>query len=202
MNITIETFSMTLEDAIRVLVLGEGRMFPVIDTQGLRTLFDDDKESAFNAGLRRLVELGLLERVARGVYLNRTAPHMGREGIGVIARHLRPRHLCYLSYESALAEFGSISQVPMVYIVANTGNSGVHATPYGSVEYCHTSRSDLDVLRNTAFDDRIGLRIASPAMAYEDLRRVRPGNLHLVDKDVHAEALSDWRGGMAATAHA
>ena len=183
---------MTLADAIRVLVLGEGRQFPVITTRGLRLLFGDDDDHAFNMGIRRLISVGLLERAGRGVYLNRALPDMGLEGLGVVARHLRPRRLCYLSYESALAEFGSISQVPMIYLVATTGNGGEYATRYGDIEFSHTRRGDLEILRNTVFDDRIGLRIASADLAYDDLRRVRPGNLHLVDDEVHEEVLTDW----------
>lgn len=193
---------MTLSEAVRVLVLGAGRGFPIIDRQGLRTLFPGDEEHAFNTGLRRLTELGLLERLARGVYRNRAAPHPGRRGLGMVARHLRPGHLCYVSYESALAEFGSISQVPMVTIVATTGNGGEHRSPFGDLEFCHTSRSELEILANTVFDDRLGLRFATPAVAYEDLARVRPGNLHLVDHDIHAEVLADWGRSGAGSAHA
>ncbi len=193
---------MTLAEAIRVLVLGAGRDFPVLDVQGLRTLFPSDGEWAFNTGLRRLVKVGLLERLGRGLYLNMAAPHMGGAGIGVVARHLRPGHLCYLSYESALSEFGSISQVPMLLTVATTGKGGSYSTPYGDLEFCRTSRSDLDILENTEFDQRLGLRVASPAVAYEDLRRARPGNLHLVDSDDHAEALAEWENHAVEVAHA
>ena len=189
---------MTMTDAIRVLVLGEGRQFPVICIRGLRLLFGNDDDHAFNRGIRRLVAVGLLERVARGVYLNRALPDMGLEGIGVVARHLRPRHLCYLSYESALADFGSISQVPMVYLVATTGRSGAYSTRYGNIEFSHTRRGDVEILRNSLFDDRIALRIAFPELAYDDLRRVRPGNLHLVDDEMHAEVLADWQGAAQA----
>lgn len=193
---------MKLADAIRVLVLGDGRQFPVIGTQGLRLLFGDDGDDAFNMGVRRLVAVGLLERVARGVYLNRALPDMGMEGIGVVARHLRPRRLCYLSYESALAEFGSISQVPMVYLIATTGNAGEYSTRYGDIEFSRTRRSDVEILRNTVFDGRIGLRIASPELASGDLRRIRPGNLHLVDEKTHAEVLADWRSAVQGNPHA
>ena len=193
---------MSLSEAVRVLVLGAGRRFPIIDRQGLRTLFAADGDHAFNTGLRRLIELGLVERLARGVYRNGAAPHPGRRGLGMVARHLRPGHLCYVSYESALAEFGSISQVPMVTIVATTGNGGEHRSPFGDLEFCHTSRSGPEILANTVFDDRLGLRFATPEMAYEDLTRVRPGNLQLVDPDIHAEVLADWGRSDAESAHA
>lgn len=193
---------MKLADAIRVLVLGDGRQFHVIGTQGLRLLFGDDGDDAFNRGIRRLVAVGLLERVARGVYLNRALPDMGMEGVGVLARHLRPRRLCYLSYESALAEFGSISQVPMVYLIATTGNAGEYSTRYGDIEFTRTRRSDVEILSNTVFDERIGLRIASPELASDDLRRIRPGNLNLVDEETHSEVLADWRSTVQGSLHA
>lgn len=184
---------MTLREAIEQLVLGDGRALPVINTQGLRTMFHSDDDSAFNMGVRRLVDIGLLERVARGVYLNRAAEPMGRRGLGAIVNHLRAGHTSYLSYESALAEFGSISQVPAVFIIATTGNSGLCQTRYGDIEFTHTSRPEIEIFRNTRFDDRINMLVATPELAHEDLRRVRPGNLHLIDDETHAEVLAEWR---------
>ena len=184
---------MTLREAVEVLVLGAGREFPVLDTQGLRVLFASDNAAAFNMGVRRLVDIGLLERVGRGVYLNKGAPPMGRRGPGAVARHLRPNHLSYLSCESALAEFGSISQVPMTFIVATTGRGGEYSTPCGDIAFTHTSRPDAEIVGNTAYDDRIDLRVASPELAYDDLRRVRPSSLHLVDAEIHAEVIDEWR---------
>ena len=183
---------MTLRDAVQVLVLGDGRELPVLSTQGLRTMFPEDDDSAFSMGVRRLVDIGLLERIGRGVYLNRAAPPLGLRGMGTLASHLRAGHLSYLSYESALAEFGSISQVPLVSIIATTGNSGAYQTRYGDIEFTHTSRQDIEIVRNTEFDERLNLLVASPVLAYDDLRRVRPGNLHLVDAETHAEVLAEW----------
>ena len=90
----------------------------------------------------------------------------------------------------------------MVYLVATTGNGGEYATRYGDIEFSHTRRGDVEILRNTVFDDRIGLRIASPELAYDDLRRVRPGNLHLVDDEMHTEVLADWDLPVPGASHA
>ncbi len=182
---------MTLTLAVQTLVLGAGRAFPLLDTRGLRTLFPDDDDNAFHAGLRRLVRIGLLERVARGVYLNRALPHLGGRGIGTVAQQLRPDHLVYLSGESALAEVGSMSQVPMRAVVATTGTRGVYTTPYGDIEFTHTGRSLAEILQRTTYDERWGMRVAEPRLAHEDLRRLRR-NLHLVDPDVHADVLAEW----------
>lgn len=57
---------MTLRDAVQMLVLGDGRELPVLSTQGLHTMFPEDDDSAFSMGVRRLVDIGLLERIGRG----------------------------------------------------------------------------------------------------------------------------------------
>lgn len=184
---------MTLRDAIEVLVLGDGRKFPVIDRQGLRTLFHADQEPAFAAGLRRLVEVGLLERAAKGLYLNMALPNMGRRGTGTLIAHLRPGHLSYLSYESALAEVGSMSQCALQFLVATTGNGGKYRTRYGDLWLTQTSRSRAEILERTVYDNRINLLVASPSMAREDLERVRPDNLHLIDEETHGEIVAEWQ---------
>ena len=50
----------------------------------------------------------------------------------------------------------------------------------------------MEILRNTEFDDRVGMRVASPELAEDDLRRIRPGNLHLIDAETHEDALAEW----------
>ncbi|MDE0064881.1 MAG: hypothetical protein OXP09_00560 [Gammaproteobacteria bacterium] len=188
---------MNLEEAIRVLVIGPGRRFPALSTAGLRTLFHNDDDNAFRKGLRKLVGIGLIERVARGLYLNLAHPHMGFRGIGVLARRLRPRHLSYLSYEYALSQHGSISQVPMVYIIATTGRPGKHATRYGDLEFSHSNRGEAEILRGTEMDPATEMLIASPELAADDLRRIRPWNLNLIDDEMHQDAIADWERMLA-----
>ena len=84
----------------------------------------------------------------------------------------------------------------MVYLVATTGRGGAYSTRYGDIEFSHTRRGDLEILRNSVFDASISMRIASPELAYDDLQRVRPGNLHLVDDEMHADVLADWQGAV------
>ncbi len=187
---------MTLSDAVQTLVLGPGRDFPVLTTRDLQLLFNKDRDPAFNKGLRALVKEGLLERVAKGVYLNRAA-RMGMKGLGEVIRRLRAGSLSYLSYESQLSEVSSISQVAWVYTIATTGNSGDYTTRYGDIEFTHTDRADSEILANTVFDDTRRLRVASPALAYDDLMRTRPAALHMVDAETHAEVLADWNMPLA-----
>ena len=44
-----------------------------------------------------------------------------------------------------------------------TGNAGTYSTRYGDIEFSHTGRGDVEILRNTEFDDRLGMRVAAPA---------------------------------------
>lgn len=185
---------MTLQEAIRVLVRGDGSRLPIVDTQALRMLFPADSDPAFNAGVRRLVECGLLERFARGVYANHGANRAASDALALVAGYLRPGCLIYLSYEFALSDMGSIGQIPFVYTMATTGASGRYRTPCGNVEFTHTERSDVEIVRRTVFDDRYGLLYAPPDMALEDFRRSRPHGAHLVDLEDHAEILEEWYG--------
>lgn len=183
---------MTLKEAIRVLVRGDGSTRSIIDTRGLRTLFNRDSDAAFNKGLRSLVECGLLERFAPGVYCNHGAPRMGSNGLALAVSHLRPHHLSYLSYEFALSDVGSISQVPFIYTIATTGASGEFSTPYGDVEFTHVSRRHAEIVRRTVYDGRFDMLFASPDMALEDFSRSRRSGGHLVDMEDHAEILAEW----------
>ena len=183
---------MTLKDAIRVLVRGDGSTRSIIDTRGLRTLFPHDGDAAFNKGLRTLVECGLLERVTPGVYCNHGAPRMGSNGLAMVVCHLRPYHLSYLSYEFALSDVGSISQIPFIYTIATTGASGESSTPYGDVEFTHVSRSHAEIVRRTVYDERFDMLFAPPDMALEDFRMSRRWSGHLVDMEAHAEIVAEW----------
>ncbi len=182
---------MTIREGIHVL-LGEGRVFPLLTYQDLRKLFYGDRTAAFAKGIGVLVEVGLLERITRNLYLNRAAPDMGFDAIGRIVRYIRPGHLSYLSYESALAEHGSINQVPVISTFATTGATGRYSTRYGVIELTHTNRSARKILSETAYEEYSDTFVASPDLALEDLKRSRPHMLHLVDDEYHRHAKHEW----------
>lgn len=182
---------MTLSDAVQMLVLGPGKNFPVLTTRGLQTLFHEDKPKAFNKGIGMLIAEGLLERVTRGVYLNR-AVDLGAKDVGTLVRYLRQAHLSYLSYESLLSEVGSISQIPMLYTFATTGESGKYDTRFATIEFTHTNRVASEILANTVFDEVRSFRVASPAFAYEDIQHARPTVLRMVNHEEHTEILSEY----------
>ena len=152
----------------------------------LAKIFHDDTPRALKAGLQRLVDEGILVRPARGIYVytlhhgntSHTAEH--------VARALRRGNYNYISLESALSEYGIISQIPVDRLtVMTTGRKGEYPTPFGTIEFTHTKRAPTDILPGTQDVGR-PLKLATPAAAWRDLKRVGR-NTHLVDQ----EALSN-----------
>ncbi|BCV36861.1 MULTISPECIES: type IV toxin-antitoxin system AbiEi family antitoxin [Shewanella] len=149
----------------------------------LRRVFFDDTQEAFKQSLSRLIKQGILERPCRGVYLFALSR---RDSYAVehIACALRRGEYNYVSLESALSEYGVISQIPISYLtVMTTGRKGIFKTPYGTIEFTHTKRDDMDILYNTIKVQQRPLRMATQATALRDLKRVGR-NLHmLIDED-------------------
>lgn len=149
----------------------------------LAKLFHEDSARALKDGLRRLVAEGLLERPARGVYLYALAHSRDSDMIEHIARALRRGEYNYVSLESALSEYGAISQVPLDRLtVMTTGRKGVYKTPYGTIEFVHTKRSVGELLKRMTDVGR-PLQLATLQAAWSDLKRVGR-NTHLVDESV------------------
>ncbi|MDZ7783954.1 MAG: type IV toxin-antitoxin system AbiEi family antitoxin domain-containing protein [Halioglobus sp.] len=149
----------------------------------LAKLFHEDSARALKEGLRRLVAEGLLERPARGVYIYALAHSRNSYMIEQIARALRRGEYNYVSLESALSEYGAISQVPLDRLtVMTSGRKGIYKTPYGTIEFVHTKRPISELL-NRMTDVGRPLHLATPQAAWGDLKRVGR-NTHLVDESV------------------
>jgi len=155
----------------------------VFSLADLAKLFPDDRRKTLLAALGRLVNEGILARACRGVYVYLLAGNGGPHLIEQIAVTLRRGDYSYVSLESALSEYGAISQVPVDRLtVMTTGRSGVYRTQWGIIEFTHTKRSPLDILENCRPVGR-PLRLATPQAAWRDLKRVGR-NTHLVDLGV------------------
>lgn len=147
----------------------------------LGRIFPEDSLKTLKEGVARLVRSGLLQRVCRGVYVYALARSRDSHTIERIAKALRRGEYNYVSNESALSEYGAISQAPVDRLtVMTTGRRGTYRTPYGTIEFTHTSRSFLDVLAGMRDVGR-PLRLATPQAAWRDLKRVGR-NTHLVDE--------------------
>ncbi|QWC69460.1 type IV toxin-antitoxin system AbiEi family antitoxin [Enterobacter mori] len=145
----------------------------------LRNMFPEESERGLKASVRRLNEAGILTRAAQGVYIyNRAAKDSYI--LEHISRVIRRGEYSYISLESALSQYGVISQIPVDRLtLMTTGREGEFRTPWGVIEMTHTERSLADILQGTTPTSG-PLRMALPETALRDLRRVGR-NLHLVD---------------------
>ena len=168
-------------DAIQRLTrIGRETGACVFAKDDLRQIFREDSDPTLTAGLQRLVKSGVLTRAVNGVYVN-TLSDNKVDITENIAKTMRRDEYSYVSLESALSEYGVISQIPMVLTVMTTGRRGRYDTPYGTIEFTHTKRH----LRNEndgTVDVGRPLRLASKQSAYRDLKHVGR-NLHLVDEE-------------------
>ena len=134
--------------------------------------------------LRRLIAAGLLERVAHGVYVYALSAHLGVSALEEVALALRRGEFVFESYESALSQWGRISQVPVDRItLATTGREGVFRTRFGVIEFTHTAAGAAEIATNTVARPGRVIPIATEAYALSGLRRTGR-NLDLVDQGV------------------
>ncbi|MEQ7871603.1 hypothetical protein V6R97_13200 [Chromohalobacter salexigens] len=121
----------------------------------------------------------MLEAVSRGVYVYKLSRN--HDLLERIAKTMRRGEYSYVSLESALSEYGAISQIPVDRLtVMTTGRKGEYRTPYGTIEFTHTKRS-VPQLLDRMRDVGRPLRLATPQAAWADLKRVGR-NTHLVDE--------------------
>ena len=159
-------------DALEILNTWDRQGRSVYTKGDLAKLFNEPKES-FNKTLERLVEKGILIRAARGVYVFGLSINPRALTLEEIAQTLRRNDFNYLSLESALSEWGTISQVPVDRItVMTTGRKGEFATPFGVIEFTHTESSPELILANTFRREPHPLPLATEALALKNLRRV------------------------------
>ncbi len=153
----------------------------VFTSRDLSKVFFEDGTRAFNAGLARLVKNDILWRVAKGIYVYALSQNHKANVLEHIAVALRRGEYSYISLESALSEYGVISQIPVDRLtIMTTGRKGEYKTPFGTLEFTHTKRSVADILNSTVDRDR-PLKLATKQAAFRDLKRVGR-NVHLVDE--------------------
>jgi len=161
----------------------------VFTSGDMRKFYPQDSDKAIADGISRLMASGDLERPAKGIYVYANTIHPRTHLVYEVARALRRGFHTYLSMESALSEYGAISQVPSGHITfMTTGRRGEFKTPYGNIEFTHTKRDPADFVADLRDNDR-PLPIASCERAYVDLKRVGR-NLHLVQMDEVEEEIA------------
>lgn len=154
----------------------------------LRSALPERSADQFKVLLSRAVTHGELQRVCRGIYLYPRAKPDPQRVLPRTAARLRAGHFLYLSLESVLSQHGVISQLPMDRLTLMTGGrSGlIDCGRWGSIEFTHTKRGPEDCRGELAYDHDRHLWLASPQLAWRDLRFVGR-NLDLVDQDLLRE---------------
>jgi predicted transcriptional regulator of viral defense system len=173
------------ERAIKLLCHWDTKGRFVYTLDDLAKLFPEDGPRTLQEGVNRLVKAEILQRVGRGIYLYNYARSKDAHVIEHIAKAMRRGEYNYVSLESALSEFGAISQIPVDRLtVMTTGRKGEYRTPYGTIEFTHTSRN-LGELLDSFKEVGRPLRMAKLKAAWRDLKRVGR-NVQLVDEDTLA----------------
>lgn len=173
---------MNRQQALNVFVNWDRKGRYVFTLGDLKKLFSEDSKKTLQEGVNRLVKQDLLERASRGIYIFKLAYSRNSYIIEEIAKAMRRGEYNYISLESALSEYGAISQIPIDRLtVMTTGRRGEYQTPYGTIEFTHTKRHVKDILGGILNTER-PLRLATIQTAWRDLKRVGR-NEHLVDEE-------------------
>lgn len=159
----------------------------VFTLRDIAKVFHEDSPKTLQEGINRLRRHGLLEGVARGIYVYALSRASDPYRLERIARAMRRGEYNYVSLESALSEYGAISQIPVDRLtVMTTGRKGTYRTPYGTIEFTHTSRPVTELMERMRDIGR-PLKFATPQAAWADLKRVGR-NTHLVDTEALLES--------------
>ncbi len=174
----------------RLDLLGEYGI-AAFSTRMLRSYFPGESEVSFKKTLDRGIKNGVLERVCRGAYVYNREFRRQVHKLEWIAMVLRAGEYSYISLESALSEYSVISQMLLNHLtVMTTGRSQTFKTPYGTIEFIHTSRGEIEILNKVIKQPERPLRVASPELAMSDLQRVKR-NMQMVDMDVYEDIIRE-----------
>lgn len=151
----------------------------VFHLNDLRNMFSDESERGLKSSLKRLLDANILTRAAQGVYVYNRASKDSYI-LEHIVKTIRRGEYNYVSLESALSQYGVISQIPLDRLtVMTTGRAGEFKTPWGVIELTHTERSVSDILNGTV-ETKSPIKFAKKDTALRDLRRVGR-NTHLIN---------------------
>jgi hypothetical protein len=102
---------------------------------------------------------------------------MPAEPLLAAASYIRPFDFAWLSLERVLSEHDWISQVTMRYTMMTTGREGEFHTPYGVIEFTHSTCPQGR--EGIIFDETRRAYVATPERALADLRRIRRSLEHV-----------------------
>ena len=172
---------MKAQEAHRILSHWDKQGLYLFSKRDLAKLFDE-RGNTLTSTVQWLEAAGILERMARGLFLYRFSERIGGTTIEDIAAGLRRGEYSFVSLESAASLWGFISQIPVRRLtVMTTGREGEFRTPYGTVEFVHTDSKPEEILESTIERPGHPLRLARKERALRDLLRCH-----------RSEDLIDW----------
>ena len=184
---------MKLMDAVNQLDRWDSRGQFYFTTGDLAALFGEGGGSLVGT-LRRLRQANVLASPVRGVHIYRPQRRGATLNLEAVARTARRGDLVYESLESALSQWGAISQIPLGRItLMTTGREAEFSTPWGVAELTHTSREPAAITGELLSRPGHLIPIASPELAYENLRHVGR-NLGMVDLEELACIIAERAG--------
>ncbi|WP_216093498.1 type IV toxin-antitoxin system AbiEi family antitoxin [Xanthomonas euvesicatoria] len=134
--------------------------------------------NTFRVQMKRTTQAGDVQRLAPGLYQNPFLPAPAW-ALERLAARLRPDDFFYVSLESALSEYGRISQLPTRLTLVTTGSPYLFETPLGVIEFNRGKRSFAELQARLTFAPERKIYFASEALALEDLQ-IAGRNLDLV----------------------
>lgn len=177
---------MKRSDVSHILLEGDRRGLWAFTPSSFSALLHGVAPNYLKLMMKRLVDQGVLQRAAKGVYVNHLARSMPSDVRRGLIRFLRPREFSYVSLETKLSEAGIISQVAMALTCMTTGSPGTFRTPWGIIEFTHTERR-VDADRDVYLADE-GTWEATVSTAARDLRRVGR-NVNMIDPATLAQVV-------------
>jgi predicted transcriptional regulator of viral defense system len=140
----------------------------------------EETGNTLNQTIKRLAAKGVLERGAQGVYVFAHSSRIGATTLEDVALALRRGEYVFESLESALSQWGAISQIPVDRLtLMTTGAKGTFVTPYGVIEFTHTSAPAAEIRASTLERPDHPIPIATNDYATKNMRRAHR-NLDLV----------------------
>ena len=134
-------------------------------------IFSNETPQNIKVSLARHAKNGIIQQVCKGIYANPRASLSKRyvnDALAYISNFVRDKGLSYLSLETVLSDDGVISQIPNRYTFVSKGQSAVFVTPYGILEYTHTTRPIKTLHDNCYFCEHRGFWVANTEQAIND----------------------------------
>jgi len=162
----------------------------LFSSKDLRSVLPEISDSAYRAVLNRAERDGVLKRACHGIYICTLYTYAKGFELYHIAAKLRASEFNYISLESALSDYGVISQIPLQWLtIMSSGRTHVvNCGSFGKIEFIHTKRKASALSAELIYDQRTRLWRASVSLALADMKFTQR-NCELLDMEIVDELI-------------